>query len=78
MTYKIDGDEPVTTMWLPHPDGGHEDFQSLYPAKDVGTTIVDALLDGASLIAVTVGDLNYSFQAHGFSQAASSLIESCQ
>ena len=43
----------------------------------VGTDIVDALLDGARLIEVSAGDLEYSFETHGFPQTARSLIESC-
>ena len=78
MTYVIDEGEPVTTTWLPHPDGGHEDFQLLYPAKAVGIAITDALLDGARFIEVSAGDLEYSFETHGFPQVARPLIESCQ
>ena len=78
MTYVIDGGEPVTTTWLPHPDRGHEDFQLLYRAKAVGIAITDALLDGTGLIEVSAGDLEYSFETHGFPQVARQLIESCQ
>ena len=78
LAYAIDGDVPVTTMWLPVPGESQEGFQHLYPAQETGTAIIDALLGGARLIEVGVGNIEYSFETHGFSQVASPLIESCQ
>ena len=78
LTHTIDGGEPVTTMWLTPPGESRDEFQRIYPAKAVGMDIVDALLGGASVIQVTVGNLEYSFETHGFPQAARPLIESCQ
>ena len=39
---------------------------------------MDALLGGARLIEVSAGNISYSFQSHGFPQAARPLIETCQ
>ena len=81
LTYTIDGGGPVTTEWLPHPDHWNEqtkDFHQLYPAKSVNAGIIKALLSGARLIEFAVGDIEYSFAAHGFPQVAKPLIESCQ
>ncbi len=78
LAYAIDGDVPVTTMWLPVPGESQEGFQRLYPAQETGTAIIDALLGGARLIEVGVGNIEYSFETHGFSQVAIPLIESCQ
>ena len=80
LTYAIDGGEPVTTDWLPHPDTWNkpdDDFQSLYPSQETGTAIVDALLDNARLMEISVGELRYTFEAHGFEEGASPLIDSC-
>ena len=81
LAHAIDGGELVTTEWLPHPDWWDEgagDFQRLYPAKEVGTAIINALLGGAVTIEVSVGDMEYGFNSHGFVQAAATLIDSCQ
>ena len=33
MTYAIDGGEPVTAMWLPHPDGGKRISRACSPPR---------------------------------------------
>ena len=81
LTYAIDSSESVTTEWLPHPDTWNSpdlDLQTLYPSREIGTAIVNALQNGGRLMEVTVGDLQYTFETHGFPEGASPLIDSCQ
>ena len=77
ITITIDGEEE-TTEWLLHPDNFGEDFQRVYPAKEVGTNIISDLLDGALLMEVSVADLRYTFDTHGFAEGAAPLIDFCQ
>ena len=73
----IDGSGPVATGWLPPPGEHAAEFQRLYPAKQVGTDIINALLDGAKSVEVSAGDLRYRFETHGFRIAAKELIDYC-
>ena len=82
LTYTIDDTAPVTIMWMPHPDTwssktNNDDIQTLYPRKDVGEDIVDSLLNGAQLIEIRIGDLQYSFATKGFRQASKPLLDFC-
>ena len=77
VTIAIDGETEVTE-WLLHPDDFAEDFQKVFPAKEVGTDIICELLNGVRLMEVSAGDLQYRFEVHGFAQAAKPLIDSYQ
>ena len=80
LSYTIDGEQHASD-WLPGLEtweGPDEGFQRLYPSKTVGKQITDALLGGARVIEMSIGDIEYLFETHGFPQAAKPLIDFCQ